>query len=329
MFRQLSFFQSLLWTPNETKPEKRKARARQAPPKAGGHRHPPETGDKRHPPETGDKRHPPETGDKRHPPETGDKRQPETLFLGERAVAVSRKAYRRSIGLTLQVNGEIRVSAPRTTAPARILAFLRANEAWIEAQLFRYDELRRAHPAKRFVDGERFPFLGESLILCREAAPVSRPRARRRGEALALEIPARRWAEFEREAPHPEAARAVAGFYESAGRELLAERLRLYSGRMGLEPSGVSFRSQKTRWGSCSSKGRLSLNWRLAFAPIAVIDYVIVHELAHLRHYNHSAAFWKLVESHAPSHLALRQWLRKNQYEADFLAKRSELHPAK
>jgi predicted metal-dependent hydrolase len=122
-------------------------------------------------------------------------------------------------------------------------------------------------------------------------------------------------------------ADVVSRFYSQQGKKLLAARVDHFSARMGLVPVSVSFRSQKTRWGSCSSRGQISLNWRLVFAPLEVIDYVVVHELAHLKHYDHSKSFWNLVGVHIPDYLRLRQWLRDHQYEADFLAKQSELHP--
>lgn len=146
------------------------------------------------------------------------------------------------------------------------------------------------------------------------------------GDELLIAIPRSMWSGFDPQAPHEELASVVRSYYADAGKEFLSARLRHYSERMGLVPSSTCFRSQKTRWGSCSSSGRISLNWRLIVAPPDVIDYVIVHELSHLVHYNHSKAFWALVATQIPDYEAKRDWLRENQYEADFLATRSELH---
>lgn len=109
--------------------------------------------------------------------------------------------------------------------------------------------------------------------------------------------------------------RALVRFAEGEARLHLAERIRHWSAKMGLYPTGISFRKQKTRWGSCSSNGHISLNWKLIFAPEAVIDYVVIHELAHLRHQNHSPAFWQLVEQYDPEAQRHRRWLRAHQNE--------------
>lgn len=82
--------------------------------------------------------------------------------------------------------------------------------------------------------------------------------------------------------------------------------------RMNLRVNSISIRDQRTRWGSCSSKGNLSFNWRLVMAPPAVLEYVVIHELAHMRQPNHSPAFWNVVAQYAPNYQIQRQWLRKN-----------------
>lgn len=110
-------------------------------------------------------------------------------------------------------------------------------------------------------------------------------------------------------------SRAVGRFAEAEARLHLEDRVRYWSTRMGLQPTGLSFRRQKTRWGSCSSEGHVSLNWKLVFAPEAVIDYVVIHELAHLKHQNHSAQFWDLVEQYDPQAQSHRRWLRIHQNE--------------
>lgn len=110
-------------------------------------------------------------------------------------------------------------------------------------------------------------------------------------------------------------ARALRRFAEAEARLHLEDRVRYWSARMGLQPTGLSFRRQKTRWGSCSSEGHLSLNWKLVFAPEAVIDYVVIHEIAHLKHQNHSAQFWGLVEQYDPQAQSHRRWLRIHQNE--------------
>jgi predicted metal-dependent hydrolase len=119
--------------------------------------------------------------------------------------------------------------------------------------------------------------------------------------------------------PHPEAAAVISKFYRQQAREILAERVRVWSQRTGLIVTALSFRGQKTRWGSLSGKARMSLNWKLIAAPLEIIDYVVIHELCHIQHHNHSADFWQLVETFDPKFSEHKTWLRKNQLSFAFL----------
>ena len=94
---------------------------------------------------------------------------------------------------------------------------------------------------------------------------------------------------------------------------------------MQLFPKAVKFRGQKTIWGSCSPDNTISLNYKLIVAPIQVVDYVLIHELAHIRHKNHSRTFWDLVEQFTDHRQFSKEWLKEHQLKADFLNKKSEL----
>ena len=94
--------------------------------------------------------------------------------------------------------------------------------------------------------------------------------------------------------------------------EKIAGRVSHYEKVMGLSCNKITVRDQKTRWGSCSSKGNLNLNYKLAYMPQKILDYVVVHELAHLRHMDHSREFWALVETYLPDFKECRKWLKEN-----------------
>ncbi len=97
-----------------------------------------------------------------------------------------------------------------------------------------------------------------------------------------------------------------------AVRELVAMLIDEEAPAIGVEPARVQIRDQRSRWGSCSTRGTLSFNWRLVLAPFDVLDYVVVHELCHLREPNHSSRFWKLVEQRRPDWRAQRNWLHEH-----------------
>lgn len=100
--------------------------------------------------------------------------------------------------------------------------------------------------------------------------------------------------------------------YKDAARAYIPQRVAYYHAMTGGVYERITIRDQKTRWGSCSSKGTLSFNWRLMLAPPAVLDYVVVHELCHLTHMDHSPAFWQAVEAICPDYRQLRLWLKEH-----------------
>lgn len=103
--------------------------------------------------------------------------------------------------------------------------------------------------------------------------------------------------------------------YIAAAKEYFPKRVAYFNQFTGGSYNRITIRDQKTRWGSCSAKGTLSFNWRLMLAPPSIPDYVIVHELCHLTYMNHSAAFWKKVESVYPDYRSARKWLKDHGHE--------------
>lgn len=98
--------------------------------------------------------------------------------------------------------------------------------------------------------------------------------------------------------------------YRAQAAEVFERKAAYYAARMGVTYNRIAIRDQKTRWGSCSSKGNLNFNWRLVLAPVPVLDYVVIHELAHRREMNHSARFWDIVREMMPDYQTHRRWLR-------------------
>jgi predicted metal-dependent hydrolase len=101
-------------------------------------------------------------------------------------------------------------------------------------------------------------------------------------------------------------------WYKEMAFKVISERVALYSQKYNFSPKQVKISSAKTRWGSCSPDGTLNFTWRLVMSPLDVIDYVVVHELAHLRIKNHSRKFWSVVEAIYPEYKKQRKWLRDN-----------------
>ncbi len=203
-----------------------------------------------------------------------------------------RRRGRRGVGLKVDENG-LTVSAPLSLALARIESAVRVSEAWV---LRKIDEWRgRRVPEASWVDGANLPYLGGSLVLRTSAG--RRARADLVGAELRAATPT---------GTPPEIRRAVIAWYKREAAVLLAERTTWLARRAGLEPPRVFISPALTRWGSCNTRREVRLAWRLVKAPAVLVDYVICHELAHLRHMNHSRAFWAEVERQCPDYKSRR-----------------------
>ncbi|MDX6720939.1 MAG: hypothetical protein QOJ63_3193 [Solirubrobacteraceae bacterium] len=177
--------------------------------------------------------------------------------------------------------------SPASAAPAAI-AELRP---WIEARLAAAQTVRDSVAAR----GASVPYLGRELAL---RPQTGRSRVHRRGDELL--VPA-----------DPAAARAaIERWFRRAARDEIAPRLDGAVAALRCEYSALTIRNQRTRWGSCSSTGAMSFNWRLLLAPEPVLDYVVWHEACHLRVMDHSARFWELLRRHCPDYREHRRWLR-------------------
>ena len=101
-------------------------------------------------------------------------------------------------------------------------------------------------------------------------------------------------------------------WYIAQARKIMNERVLFYSKELNVKPARVAIRGQSKRWGSCSAKGNLNLNWKLVMAPLIILDYVVAHELCHLRYPNHQSEFWKLLSSQMSDYAIRRNWLKQN-----------------
>ncbi len=255
----------------------------------------------------------------------GRREAQEVLFIHNKKVRVRRKSYQRNLSLSLKPNGELIVTVARSIPLKMITKFVADSWPWVLEQTERMKNLRARFPQKHFEPGEYFQVMGLEYSLKIELIKTRKPNVRLEHGNIILDLPEKLAATSE--VLKGSTKSILQNYYEELGKKILAERLLIYSQKLQLYPRSVVYRNQKTRWGSCSSNGTISMNWRLIAAPMEVIDYVVIHELCHLRHHNHSPSFWKLVEQHSPRWKKIRKWLYENQYSFDFLIENSELHP--
>ena len=203
-----------------------------------------------------------------------------------------RRRGRRGVGLKVDEHG-LTVSAPITMPHARVEALVRESERWVLKKIAEWKAKRV--PVVSWRDGAAFPYLGEIVVL--RLAEGGAARGELREGELYVRV---------RELDEVAIRRVVVAWYKRAAREYLARRMLHLAHAARLEPPRFLLSSALARWGSCNSKREVRLAWRLVKAPPALVDYVICHELAHLRQMNHSAAFWAEVERQCPDYRRLR-----------------------
>jgi len=206
----------------------------------------------------------------------------------------------------------MKVLAPRFVAEDQITTFVRQKTDWVWRTINKMRGKRILQNKHHFADGEQFLFLGKEYPLtivpdiCRW---------------VEVSFDAEKWiavtpVSLSHEERPREIREAMSQWYRRQAREVLGSRVFHYRRLMGLEPLKISVKTQKTLWGSCHHvKKSIHLNWKIITAPIEVVDYVIVHELSHLKVPNHSPRFWREVEKILPDYKIRRQWLKDNAYK--------------
>lgn len=184
-------------------------------------------------------------------------------------------------------------------------SFLRENAAWVLEKTRKYKRFREAAPERTFEVGEMFPYLGEEY----ELAVEPRPRAAVEDGVIRLRRNAVEQSSIKR---------ALENFYRRSARDHFEARADRFASEMGVTYEKIEIRNQRTKWGSCSTSGTLGLNWRLMMAPPEIVDYVVVHELAHLRESKHNREFWTLVAEHDSAYKQHADWLEENSSELIF-----------
>jgi predicted metal-dependent hydrolase len=212
-----------------------------------------------------------------------------------------RRSRRRTIGLVIDDRG-LAVTAPRWVSQAEVEAVLSERANWVLRKLVEWREhaARRDRIAIRWEHGAAVPFLGETLTLSIE--PSHAGAARRDGTMLRLALPPGAGSEQIQD--------TVQGWIQQQARACFGERVARFSRQLGVAPKRWSLSSARTRWGSCSADGSIRLNWRLMHFPEEIVDYVICHELAHLKELNHGPVFWRTVGELFPEYQRVRDLLR-------------------
>lgn len=232
------------------------------------------------------------------------------LKMGTTIISYSIRRSQRAkyVSLSFGTDG-VQVVAPIAMIERDIITLVEKRQQWIFNRLERYRKRLMQIPAKReFVNGEMLLFMGVNYPLNVQEHKGSYTNIKLTDGQILVTINEDIPIEKRRE----EIRRKLEQWYIKKAKQLITERLELFSDKIGVKINTVRFKNQKTRWGSCSQKGNLNFNWKLVMAPMVIIDYVIVHELCHIKQMNHSPKFWLLVGTQVSDYQKMRKWLKDN-----------------
>lgn len=228
----------------------------------------------------------------------------EHLLLDGRMQPVQlRETRRRTMGLYVFPDGRVEIRVPKGTPRGQALAFAHGREAWLRKTL---SGLPETPPTPTYADGALHPYLGDALVL-----HVRQGKTRR-----VVRNDDRLWLRVVDPDDTARVEHALREWYRGRARSVFAERLAHWFPAVGLPPAlmpGLRIRAMRSRWGSCSSRGSINLNLWLIRAPLVCIDYVIVHELAHLLEFNHGPRFYAHMDRMMPDWRNHRRALREHQ----------------
>jgi predicted metal-dependent hydrolase len=216
--------------------------------------------------------------------------------VGDLRVAVRPSAKRRSTEIVIERDGSLSLLAPVAANEQQLAKFVRDKRMWIYRKLSERQLLARHTAGKEFVTGEGFAYLGRNYRL-RMVECQDRPLKLLNGRFLLM-----RSAQFK-------GRDHFIRWYEDHGRIWLRERVDIWANRMAVVPGAVNVRNLGSRWGSCGKGNRLNFHWALMTLPRNVIDYIIVHELAHIEAPAHDQKFWRTVERAMPDYRQRKSWL--------------------
>ncbi len=209
---------------------------------------------------------------------------------------------RKSLKITVEPPNCVSVVAPKGLSKQRIIDCMRQKAHWIIKQMDRMEALGIEARGKTYKEGELFLFQGQSYPLAiQQEEHRHKARVSLEADRFVVKTPILEVYRMEQ---------AMEQWYRKQTYEAVMRAYRRYEAHIVRKPIAIVVKQQKKRWGSCSSKGKLMFNWRLSMAPQEVVDYVVVHEMCHLVHMNHSEAFWSLVASIMPDYKERERWLK-------------------
>lgn len=209
---------------------------------------------------------------------------------------------RRSISIVIRSDKEVVVRAPYGASTKVIEKFIREKEEWIKKHIKKYSDTIQLNSSKKYIDGEKYLFLGRELTLRIRNSLF--PSIRQTDDIL----------EAETDGKEGRVKMLIDRWYKKEAEKIFSEKLNeilIKHKDQDFSPAHFVVRKLKSRWGSCTSKGKITINIELVKLDECFIEYVILHELCHLKYHNHGKEYYRLLEALMPDYKAIRKQLRK------------------
>ena len=228
------------------------------------------------------------------------------LSIGDKIIPYEERRSARYRRVTLSIlDDRVRISAPKTISAKQLKELLSAKQEWILKHWLASQKIQ-GRPQRQYIEGEQFPYRGKVLKLSIRRQAQHSIRVSLEDQVLVVSL----FHDLHVYECQSNVQDAIIAWYKVQARRVLKNKLDEQAKRMQVTYHDFRLKDQKTRWGSCSELGNLNFNWRIIMAPDEVIDYLIIHELAHLTHPNHSERFWQRVAEFMPEYVSWKKWLK-------------------
>lgn len=221
---------------------------------------------------------------------------------------IVRSNKRKTVSISVDKDG-VKVISPVDVTYEKIEAILTTKMPWIRKQLLHFEEINDYRHHRLFLSGEKLPYLGRQYRLkVISYIEIEKPSFKFSHGTFIAEVP--------KTIPKEQYRETLLPLYEDWVKEkafkYVNTRITRYITILQTQPSSIIIKNQEQRWGSCTPSGKILINWRVFLAPVSIIDYVLIHELAHLKHLNHSTEFWETIKMLQPNYEEKKEWLRIN-----------------
>lgn len=213
---------------------------------------------------------------------------------------------RKSVEIRIEPSGMVRVRAPKGSDQAKVLELLESKSKWIIEHMDKYFEAKEKKPESDYEAGDMYRVLWKThelkLLINSE---IFKATAKLEGDFIVVESNTE---------DKDIIAKAIDTFYKREARKIIKDRIKIYQKHFKSKPKEITFKNEKSRWGSCTSDRVINFNYRIIMAPLNIVDYLVVHEMCHLAHMNHSKSFWTMVGAILPDYKESREWLKYNGF---------------